>query len=101
MGHTLGTCDVVGVWRGFAQSCGCPETAAETWPSGKPGEVLPLRWKHNANKMQLEQFKALEVKVDSENLKDSFIPNHYVHLTSLYHNIDRRMVLTIGARKAG
>lgn len=35
-----------------------------------------------AKEMQLEEFLALEVKVQSENLKDSFNPKHWVHLPS-------------------
>lgn len=35
-----------------------------------------------AKEMQLEEFQALEVKVQSENLKDSFNPKHWVHLPS-------------------
>lgn len=53
-----------------------------------------------AKKMQLEEFKALEVKVGSENLKDSFTPKHKVHLTSLHHNTGRRIVLAMGVGKA-
>lgn len=35
-----------------------------------------------AKEMQLEEFQALEVKVQSENLKDSFNPEHWIHLPS-------------------
>lgn len=52
-----------------------------------------------AKEMQLEEFQALEVKGQSENLKDNFNPEHWVHLPSQQHNADGRVVYAIGVGK--
>lgn len=55
-----------------------PGTAAESWLSrtSRGTSHSPTVAETYANKMQLEEFEALQVKVCSTDLKDNFSPKH-------------------------